>query len=493
MIYKRGCDKKGPEGTCSKCGERGSCGVYWYKFMWHGELVRESTKQGNDKVARQMEAAHRTRLAKEHDERQVKAERLGCPVGQLARCSECDKWYDGNHSVQAGDGQFLCSGACRALWERKAQVVPTLRTFCEQRFEAWAKASFERTCRNNWYWFRAGIRRLTSYEPLANCKLDGITNEKVSGFAAHEQTRLQNRGKGEDENRRGLAVSSINSTVRVLRRILRLANEWGVVEQTPKLGLLPGERHRERVISHEEEALYLAAAPALLADVAVVLAGTGLRPDECYRLQWQDITWSNGRNGTLLVKCGKTAAARRVIPMTPPVRAALEERWQRAGRPQNGWIWPAPTQSGHINHASLKKQHARTFRTINSGETKNGNGNTPAKKNQPPRIRPFVLYAFRHTFLTRLGESGCDAWTLARIAGHSSIAISSRYVHPSEDVVLDAMARLGGHKSGHNAESEKLSERERSKEIVDLKGSEWCARRDSNSRPIAPEAIALSI
>jgi len=63
-IYKRGCDKKGPDTTCSKCGKRGSCGVYWYKFMWQGKLIRESTKQGNDKVARQMEAAHRTSLAK---------------------------------------------------------------------------------------------------------------------------------------------------------------------------------------------------------------------------------------------------------------------------------------------------------------------------------------------------------------------------------------------------------------------------------------------
>jgi hypothetical protein len=38
--------------------------VYWYKFMWQGEVIRESTRQGNDKVARQMEAAHRTSLAK---------------------------------------------------------------------------------------------------------------------------------------------------------------------------------------------------------------------------------------------------------------------------------------------------------------------------------------------------------------------------------------------------------------------------------------------
>jgi hypothetical protein len=27
---------------------------------------------------------------------------------------------------------------------------------------------------------------------------------------------------------------------------------------------------------------------------------------------------------------------------------------------------------------------------------------------------------------------------------------TARYVHPSEDAVLDAMARLGGHNSGHN-------------------------------------------
>ena len=64
MIYKRGKCKPDSNGKCPKCGKRGTCGVYWYKFMWQGRLVRESTKQGNDKVARQMESAHRTSLAK---------------------------------------------------------------------------------------------------------------------------------------------------------------------------------------------------------------------------------------------------------------------------------------------------------------------------------------------------------------------------------------------------------------------------------------------
>jgi hypothetical protein len=36
--------------------------------------------------------------------------------------------------------------------------------------------------------------------------------------------------------------------------------------------------------------------------------------------------------------------------------------------------------------------------------------------------------------------------------GHSSIAISARYVHPSEDAVLTAMSRLPGRNSGHTEE-----------------------------------------
>jgi integrase len=116
--------------------------------------------------------------------------------------------------------------------------------------------------------------------------------------------------------------------------------------------------------------------------------------------------------------------------MTPRVREVLEERWESAGKPAEGWIWPAPTQSGHVEPSSLKKRHRKALRIAG--------------------VREFVLYSLRHTFLTRLGESGCDAWTLARIAGHSSITISARYVHPSEDAVLAAVERLGGHKNGHS-------------------------------------------
>lgn len=38
--------------------------IYWYHFLFNGEHIQKSTKQGNPHVARQMEAAHRTALAK---------------------------------------------------------------------------------------------------------------------------------------------------------------------------------------------------------------------------------------------------------------------------------------------------------------------------------------------------------------------------------------------------------------------------------------------
>jgi len=39
-------------------------GVWWYGFVFKGERIQESTKQGNKRVAGQMEAARKTERAK---------------------------------------------------------------------------------------------------------------------------------------------------------------------------------------------------------------------------------------------------------------------------------------------------------------------------------------------------------------------------------------------------------------------------------------------
>jgi integrase len=351
--------------------------IYWYKFMFGGRVIRESTKQRNDKVARSMESAHRTSLAK----------------GEVG------------------------------IREKKA--APALKEFCTGRIEPYAKALSP----TKWIWYRAGIRALLKYATLANTPLDEIKSEVGAGFAAWRT--------GQE-----ITPGAINSNLRVLRRILRLAADWGVIEVAPKIQLLAGEARRERVITPEEETAYLAKCSPFLREVFSVLIDTGLRPDELHRMQWQEISWpTNGKRGTILVLKGKTQAARRLIPMTPRVHATLAARWEAQGEPTIGWVWPAPTQTEHMSHDTTKKQHKKAL--------------TDSK------VEPFVLYSLRHTFLTRLGASGCDVWTLMRIAGHSSIQMSMRYVHPHADTIDRAFAALTGkpaktvaipgrHKNGHN-------------------------------------------
>ena len=52
----------------------------------------------------------------------------------------------------------------------------------------------------------------------------------------------------------------------------------------------------------------------------------------------------------------------------------------------------------------------------------------------------FRIYDLRHSLLTRLGESGADAFTIMKTAGHSSIVMSQRYVHPTPERRETALA-----------------------------------------------------
>src|SRR6267143_1163282 len=113
MIYKRG-------------------KVYWYKFMWQGKLIRESTKQGNDKLARQMEAAHKTALAK----------------GEVGI--------------------------------REKRPVLTLAEFCSKRFAPWAEST---SSLKTWHdFYRVGLLAISDYRPLSTLTLDTITTERISEF-----------------------------------------------------------------------------------------------------------------------------------------------------------------------------------------------------------------------------------------------------------------------------------------------------------------------
>ena len=332
-------------------------GVWHFRYIYKGQVIRRSTRQGNKRVAEDMERADRTARAK----------------GELG------------------------------LGEKP--ICPTLRKFLVDRVRPWAEKQ-ERTTAT---WYRSGINPLLDYKAITDRAMDTITSETIADYRAHRE--------GE-----GRAVGTINRELRVLRRCLRLAAEWGVIAQAPKVRMAGQEVRRERVVSDEELRLYLDAAPPLLKDVAIILSGTGLRPDECHRLEWAHIDFDGNH---LQVIEGKTAAARRQLPLTPNVRRVLEDR--RDIDRGDGFVFPAPTRSGHIDHSTLKKQHRSALKA--SG------------------VRPFLLYSLRHTFATKITEDRrVDAWTLCRIMGWASLAVAMVYIHPDQKRVLEAFS---GHESGH--------------------------------------------
>ncbi len=59
-----------------------------------------------------------------------------------------------------------------------------------------------------------------------------------------------------------------------------------------------------------------------------------------------------------------------------------------------------------------------------------------AKALEVSKVKPFEPYCLRHTGLTWLREdAGGDVFALARIAGHSSITTTQRYIHPQAETI----------------------------------------------------------
>jgi integrase len=66
------------------------------------------------------------------------------------------------------------------------------------------------------------------------------------------------------------------------------------------------------------------------------------------------------------------------------------------------------------------------------------------------KIVDFHFHDLRHTFATRLAPF-TDAFTLAALLGHKTLAMTARYTHPTNDSKRRAIAGLSSQaqKSGH--------------------------------------------
>jgi integrase len=362
-------------------------------------VFKKSTKQASKQTAKNLESRWRTRIAER-------------AVG----------WEEG--------------------WDEPAKAeVPSLKEFIENRFLPWAEKQYGEKSKTFISWYRPHSRKIAAYDPsgknekgedqkaFASLPIDQITNED---FARFRDSRVGN-----------YEVSSINRCLGMLRRIFMKATEWGVIPKCPKVTInKKNERKRTRTVTRIEEQRYLAACPALLYQVHQILFETGMRPTELYHMRWEDIFWTSGPHGILIVRNSKTEGGQdRYLPLTPTVREILEARFKAAGKPVDAFIFPADTkvctrvgcEGGHIMDSSLRKQQAQAWRLVNQW----------AKENGEAPIRPFDLYIARHTFLTRLGATpGMQTWQLAEIAGHTNLQMSKKYVHPDLASIVKAYENM---------------------------------------------------
>jgi integrase len=220
-----------------------------------------------------------------------------------------------------------------------------------------------------------------------------------------------------------VGVARVNASLRTLRRALRLAEEWRLIRKCPKIKLLPGERHREFVISEELLTKLLAHEDCteLLRDLLPFLVDTGLRISEALALKWEHVFLEPSRGTAMIyIEKGKTKYARRHIPLTPRALATL----QRLKETSKAAKVFTTARSENLTRQWVSGQ----FRTM---------------RDAMKLPSDCVIHSTRHTFCTRLGESNCDAFSIQKLAGHSSIVISQRYVHPSSEVLENAISRMG--------------------------------------------------
>ncbi|MEN6534998.1 MAG: tyrosine-type recombinase/integrase [Bryobacteraceae bacterium] len=338
---------------------------WWYKFTWNGESIRKSTKQSNKRIAEQMEAAHKTALAK----------------GEVGI--------------------------------REKLPAPTLAAFGSRFMEAIETQCGDKPATVSFY--RNKLDCLLKSQDLSRLPLDRIDEVTIDAYK-------QARSRQKSRRKRPLAVASLNRELATLKRLLRLAYKWKIIDRVPLIQLFRGEHNREFIVSYEQERLYLDTAAGDLKDLALLLLDTGLRVGEALRLEWPEVhlTPANGASyGYLTVRAAIAKNSKsRNVPLSARVLAMFNGR----NPARSGYVFQR-LDGRKLSQTSLNEQHRDLRALLKMPED-------------------FVPHSFRHTFGTRLGESGTDLFTIMRLMGHSSVTISQRYVHPSPESVERAFARM---------------------------------------------------
>jgi site-specific recombinase XerD len=290
----------------------------------------------------------------------------------------------------------------------ESRSAPTLEKFQERLLPHLKANTAERT----FEFYKQNLSVLMRYVPMASCKLGSIDSALIENFI---QWRLKEK----------VATVTVNHSLRTLRRALHIAKDWRLIRDVPTITLLPGEHEREAVIDEPTLTMMVkwiakAYPSSIMHHLLPFLVDTGLRITEACMLQRAHVTFDDGCPVAVRVVKGKSKYAKREVPLTARAAAVLEACLKKS---RSEWVFCGKGGKHHMT----RHYPSEMFRTIRDAMNLD---------------QDMVLHSTRHTFCTRLGNEGCDAFTIQKLAGHSSIVISQRYVHSDQEAKQSAIRLL---------------------------------------------------
>ena len=263
------------------------------------------------------------------------------------------------------------------------------------------------------------------YESQVRYGLAGLARVRVSELTA-DNVRA---------HLRTLSPAAGSAVLRILRSALERAVRDGTVERNVAVGVAPPKRTvRTGVVLTDAELarLYQAAYGTPFYALWTVLTGSGPRMGEALGLRWTDLDFANRRihisgsirhqskatRGTghrLQRQEPKTAAGKRVVPMTTRAAAAL------LSLPQDAIYVFHRGHGRPLNPSTVQRAFAALLEAAD--------------------LEPMRLHDLRHSWVSRMLARGASLDDVKRLAGHSSIQVTSdTYSH----LVSESALRVAG-------------------------------------------------
>ena len=271
----------------------------------------------------------------------------------------------------------------------------------------------------------------------------------------------------------GLKLATAESMHTILHQVLQLAVDDNYIRTNPATGALKELKASHQYDSEKRIALTVDQQKLLLSyldkseeyrhwkPIIEIFLGTGLRVGELTGLRWEDVDFENGVidvNHTLVfynkdhkqryaINTPKTQSSRRKVPMLDSVRNAFLQI--KKEQDEKG-LYCTTVVDGYqdfifcnrfgevLNLGVLNKACWRIMRDCNDEIWDNHEGD-----DMPLLLPRFSCHTFRHTFTTRMCESGMNIKVIQGVLGHTDISTTMNiYVDITKELEQTAMGDL---------------------------------------------------